>query len=77
MINNCVFFSISDPTENLLKESKGTSWGPINTGVQKGKRSLSGHIVITGTYLFYIHQPTLMNSSPTQHVKGLIMERAK
>lgn len=29
---------ISDPTENLLKESKGTTWGPINTGVQKGKR---------------------------------------
>ncbi|KAG7503272.1 FEV protein [Solea senegalensis] len=27
---------LSDPTENLLKESKGTSWGPINTGVQKG-----------------------------------------
>lgn len=29
---------ISDPTENLLKENKGTNWGPINTGVQKGKR---------------------------------------
>ncbi|KAK5921217.1 hypothetical protein CgunFtcFv8_024938 [Champsocephalus gunnari] len=27
---------LSDPTENLLKESKGASWGPINTGVQKG-----------------------------------------
>ncbi|KAK7881007.1 hypothetical protein WMY93_030596 [Mugilogobius chulae] len=26
----------SDPTENLLKETKGTSWAPINTGVQKG-----------------------------------------
>ncbi|KAG7259975.1 hypothetical protein CRUP_031404 [Coryphaenoides rupestris] len=27
---------LSDPTENLLKESKGTPWAPINTGVQKG-----------------------------------------
>ncbi|KAL0963758.1 hypothetical protein UPYG_G00313110 [Umbra pygmaea] len=27
---------LSDPTENLLKESKGASWSPINTGVQKG-----------------------------------------
>ncbi|XP_024142570.1 protein FEV [Oryzias melastigma] len=27
---------LSDPTENLLKESKGASWGPLNTGVQKG-----------------------------------------
>ncbi|KAK6292668.1 hypothetical protein J4Q44_G00372530 [Coregonus suidteri] len=26
----------TDPTENLLKESKGASWSPINTGVQKG-----------------------------------------
>ncbi|KAJ3614237.1 hypothetical protein NHX12_017811 [Muraenolepis orangiensis] len=27
---------LSDPTENLLKESKGAPWAPINTGVQKG-----------------------------------------
>ncbi|CAM4605110.1 protein FEV [Siphateles boraxobius] len=27
---------LSDPTENLLKESKSSSWTPINTGVQKG-----------------------------------------
>ncbi|CAL8240860.1 unnamed protein product [Merluccius merluccius] len=27
---------LSDPTENLLKEGKGTPWAPINTGVQKG-----------------------------------------
>ncbi|CAL1582702.1 unnamed protein product [Knipowitschia caucasica] len=27
---------LPDPTENLLKETKGTSWAPINTGVQKG-----------------------------------------
>ena len=35
-----LLFFISDPAENLLKESKGTSWGPINTGVQKGKQQL-------------------------------------
>jgi len=40
---------ISDPTENLLKESKGTSWGPLNTGVQKGKR-IKGQ-----SYLYYDH----------------------
>lgn len=28
---------LSDPTENLLKESKSSSWTPINTGVQKGE----------------------------------------
>ncbi|XP_019736525.1 protein FEV [Hippocampus comes] len=27
---------LSDPTENLLKDNKGASWGPINTGAQKG-----------------------------------------
>ncbi|XP_077473666.1 protein FEV [Stigmatopora argus] len=27
---------LSDPTESLLKENKGASWGPINTGAQKG-----------------------------------------
>ncbi|XP_054643317.1 protein FEV [Dunckerocampus dactyliophorus] len=27
---------LSDPTENLLKDNKGTSWGTINTGAQKG-----------------------------------------
>ncbi|KAJ0070020.1 hypothetical protein NL108_000266 [Boleophthalmus pectinirostris] len=27
---------LPDPTENLLKETKGSSWAPINTGVQKG-----------------------------------------
>ena len=52
---------ISDPTENLLKESKGTSWGPINTGVQKGKRMnamvLSGraiHILVHSYFLLII-----------------------
>lgn len=28
---------LSDPTENLLKETKSSSWTPINTGVQKGE----------------------------------------
>ncbi|XP_061697578.1 protein FEV [Syngnathoides biaculeatus] len=27
---------LSDPTENLLKDNKGASWAPINTGAQKG-----------------------------------------
>ncbi|XP_014889666.1 protein FEV isoform X1 [Poecilia latipinna] len=41
IVNEYIFdvhFSVltSDPTENLLKESKGTSWSPINAGVQKG-----------------------------------------
>uniref|UniRef100_A0A3B1IHQ5 FEV transcription factor, ETS family member n=1 Tax=Astyanax mexicanus TaxID=7994 RepID=A0A3B1IHQ5_ASTMX len=27
---------LSDPTENLLKDTKTSSWSPINTGVQKG-----------------------------------------
>nr|XP_061799450.1 protein FEV-like [Nerophis lumbriciformis] len=27
---------LSDPTESLLKDNKGASWGPINTGAQKG-----------------------------------------
>ncbi|XP_037395083.1 protein FEV [Pygocentrus nattereri] len=27
---------LSDPTENLLKDSKSSSWSPINAGVQKG-----------------------------------------
>ncbi|XP_077435162.1 protein FEV isoform X1 [Vanacampus margaritifer] len=31
-----VSFLISDPTENLLKDNKAASWGPINTGAQKG-----------------------------------------
>ncbi|XP_060733120.1 LOW QUALITY PROTEIN: protein FEV [Tachysurus vachellii] len=34
---NLVFnMYLSDPTENLLKESKSSSWSPINAGVQKG-----------------------------------------
>ncbi|XP_012685778.1 protein FEV isoform X2 [Clupea harengus] len=27
---------LSDPSDNLLKESKNSSWSPMNTGVQKG-----------------------------------------
>ncbi|KAM9804509.1 LOW QUALITY PROTEIN: protein FEV [Neosynchiropus ocellatus] len=27
---------LPDPSDNLLKDSKGASWGPINGGVQKG-----------------------------------------
>ena len=36
-------FIFSDPTDTLLKEGKGTTWGPINSGVQKGK---SLHLII-------------------------------
>lgn len=47
------FFSVlvSDPTENLLKESKATTWGPINTGVQKGKNGLDAQKARIQTFL--------------------------
>ncbi|KAF6723402.1 Protein FEV, partial [Oryzias melastigma] len=45
---------LSDPTENLLKESKGASWGPLNTGVQKGVPAVhhrAGHLQVPGELL--------------------------
>lgn len=45
------FCLVSDPTENLLKESKATTWGPINTGVQKGKNGLDAQKARIQTFL--------------------------
>lgn len=62
---------ISDPTENLLKESKGTSWGPINTGVQKGKRRISAWASSSVGFTVITHNKPPYN---TQYLKILILK---
>ncbi|KAM4608909.1 LOW QUALITY PROTEIN: protein FEV [Polymixia lowei] len=57
---------LSDPTENLLKESKGTSWGPINTGVQKG----SGQIQLWQFLLELLSDSTNMSCIAWEGTNG-------
>jgi len=60
---------ISDPTENLLKESKGSSWGPINTGVQKGKRMSLGDIYQPVDWIIFALNKSLF--IPARHLVPL------
>ncbi|XP_013768957.1 protein FEV [Pundamilia nyererei] len=55
-----------DPTESLLKESKGTSWAPINTGVQKG----SGQIQLWQFLLELLSDSTNMSCIAWEGTNG-------
>ncbi|KAJ8012871.1 hypothetical protein DPEC_G00047380 [Dallia pectoralis] len=57
---------LSDPTENLLKESKGASWSPINTGVQKG----SGQIQLWQFLLELLSDSTNMSCIAWEGTNG-------